>query len=126
MNELAAFLYILGCHYVADYVCQSRWMGDNKSSSWEALIVHVFTYTYVMLVMVAPAFAVLKIPVFLWIGWWATNGVLHLITDYITSRETKRLWEWDRKYATFCVMGADQLLHQWALGLTFLYCLANR
>src|SRR5262245_50626553 len=63
-------------------------MALNKSKSNWALTVHVAAYTGVMLVGLILG------------GYWSTglacfivfNAAMHWITDYLTSRETSKLW----------------------------------
>jgi hypothetical protein len=45
----------------------------------------------------------------------SVNFVLHFITDFLASREVKRLWSNKQEYATFAVMGLDQFIHAFTL-----------
>lgn len=109
---LVATLIVLVSHWVADFVCQTHWQATNKSSDNVALTRHVGSYTLVMI----PGAALLSFvgvlsagaPVLLWIG---LNAVLHWCTDYVTSRQTKRLWADGRVHDFFVVVGLDQLIH---------------
>lgn len=122
MSVLFAFLSILCFHYAADYVFQSRWMGDKKSTQWIALFAHTGMYTCVMLFTAFP-FIYLGVKGYVWFWWLLFNGVTHGLTDMITSISAKIFWESGHKYATFNVMGADQLIHQLTLGLSLLFAI---
>lgn len=37
-------LILLTVHFVADFLCQSEWMALNKSKRWDALLLHVTIY----------------------------------------------------------------------------------
>lgn len=128
MTLFTAYLLLLIAHYIADYVFQSRWMGDNKSSDNSALTGHVFVYTYAM----AVASLFILVPgnghaATMWGLFVLMTFISHWCTDYITSRETKRFWTStpQRAYATYNVMGFDQLVHQLTLGLTLWICLPS-
>lgn len=105
-------IWLLIAHYVGDYVLQTRWMGNNKSKRLDALALHVAIYTATLAVMTAP-FAHQNIDG--WISFVLLNGAAHFATDYVTSRRIAYLWAEKREYETFAMMGADQLLHQFAL-----------
>lgn len=99
--ELNSIFMILTLHFLSDFILQSNWMAQNKSSSNKALGLHIFIYS---------------VP-FLLIGWKYAilNGVFHFITDYITSRITKKLWSKGDVHNFFVIIGLDQLLHYTAL-----------
>lgn len=40
-------IVILLIHWIADFVCQSNWQAQNKSSNNKALLSHITTYTIV-------------------------------------------------------------------------------
>jgi hypothetical protein len=120
MNEYL-ILYILFCHFVADFVFQTRWMGTNKSSNPLAMGAHIFTYFAVMSVALAigypffmedpPAFAIR-------IAYAGTNAGLHFLTDYVTSNITTFAFKNERMHLFWSVIGLDQFLHAAALILT--------
>jgi hypothetical protein len=93
-------------HWVADFVLQSNNMATKKSTSNLWLTLHVLTYTCVM-----------GICAFIWLGltaaviWMFTNGILHWITDYYTSRVSSRLFKENENHYAFVVIGFDQLIH---------------
>lgn len=104
-------LYILTLHWVADFVCQSRYMAANKSKCNWTLLWHVGIYTCVMTLGLAGFAYITK-------EYWATffflaiNGILHYITDYYSSRQTTNSWRANKIHRFFVVIGADQLIHQ--------------
>lgn len=111
MGDIGLFLIVLAIHWVADFACQSRWMGDNKSSKSEALAIHVITYSIVLgcgtMVLFGPR---------VWSAFVPFSGLLHLGTDAVTSKVTAWLGRAHRWYSFWTVIGFDQLLHQVALG----------
>ena len=109
-------LLLLSVHFVADFVLQNDWMATDKSKSWKALLAHTATYS-VCFFAFAP-----------WMQWGAmfvfVTFVLHTITDAITSRITTRIWNSthpEARHWFFVTIGADQLIHAWSLGLTYLW-----
>lgn len=112
---------LLVIHYIADYLFQTREQGNGKATSLYLLAEHVFTYMNVfglglgvmLLTGLAPT-----IGSHIWIFMWLTF-VLHFATDFITSKATKILWAQKKEYATFAVMGLDQLIHTVGLILTW-------
>lgn len=109
MNELTfnIFALIFITHFIADFVCQTDMMAQNKSSSIYWLSVHVTVYTLVMSLVFPWQFALL-------------NGVLHWSVDFCTSKATKKLWQMKQVHYFFVVIGLDQLLHNLCLVYTYL------
>lgn len=98
-------LYLVWMHFVADFLLQTDRIALNKSSSNSILLLHVTAYGLCfMSVGVAYALA---------------NTVLHFITDWITSRLTKRLWQANERHWFFVVIGLDQAAHMTALIATY-------
>lgn len=111
--DLIPFLLIV--HYIADFICQTRWMGENKSKDWRALLLHVGIYTFVLSVCmnaVVPNF-----PAEYPHNFVIFNGVAHWLTDYVTSRASRWAYENKRMGMFWNIIGADQLIH----GLTLYY-----
>jgi len=125
--EAFVFIGLLFAHWVGDFVCQTRYMADNKSKDWLALTSHVLTYMTVLGVFIGvllvglalngPGYAGLF---FLWLG---VNFALHFGTDAITSRITSYYWSQRQTSAFFRTIGFDQFLHATALLLTTKYIL---
>lgn len=105
MISIEIILTIVFLHWFADFILQSDWMAQNKSSSNKALGLHIIVYT---------------IPL-MYIGflWAIVNGILHFITDYVTSRITKKLWSNQQVHWFFVVIGLDQMIHYFCLFGTY-------
>lgn len=94
-------IVLIWFHYVADFLLQTRKVGESKSSSNLILSQHVLLYS---------------IP-FFWFGWEfaLVNLVGHFVTDWCTSRVTKWAWK-NNKMATFWdTIGLDQAIHMTTL-----------
>ena len=125
MSFTSLFCCVLFFHWVADFICQTRWMADNKSKCWSALCVHVMVYTAVLgfglfgLSIVGDNFNLnvhlgepAKIIWFLFL-----NMIFHWMTDGITSKITSYFWSKQNVHAFFCTVGFDQMIHT----ITLLY-----
>jgi len=99
---------LLFIHFIGDFVLQSDWMAVSKSSSWKALSVHILVYTIFLVPFFGIKFAVV-------------NGVLHFITDAVTSRLTTYLWKKEKRHWFFVVIGFDQFIHTACLLMTVEY-----
>lgn len=114
---------LLVAHFVADFVCQSDWMAQNKSKRWDALALHVAVYAMALMVTLMLG---------LWMAWggdtelggspwlWfmGVNAVAHFVQDAITSRINSRLWQAKQVHWFFVGIGFDQLLHYVTLFVT--------
>jgi len=102
ITSLIALFFI---HFVADFVAQTRKMGENKSSSNKWLTIHVLVYS---------AF-------FIGFGWKfaLANFVLHWLTDWCSSRVTKWAYENKRMEIFWATIGFDQFIHTASLLLTY-------
>lgn len=114
MEVIDLILPIIFLHFIADFVCQSNWMAQNKSKDMIALSTHVIVYTCVisagMVVILGTSYPLFQ--------WCMINGILHFCVDFITSRVSSMMWEQKRVHAFFVVIGFDQLLHYFSLILT--------
>lgn len=108
-------IYIVAAHFVADFVFQSDKMAINKSSNGWWLLYHVATYSAVLGLLATYLFP----PSAAWIHFVTINFVLHLATDFVTSRISSRLWQRGERHWFFVAIGADQVLHYAALFLTY-------
>jgi hypothetical protein len=106
-NLLLVFLAIVWLHFFGDFILQTDKQAINKSSNSVILTEHVAFYSLPFLVFGAK-FAVV-------------NGVLHFITDYFTSRATKKLWEKNERHWFFVVIGLDQAIHFTCLFSTYVW-----
>jgi hypothetical protein len=103
-------VWLLLCHYVADFVCQSEKMALNKSSSNKWLTIHIATYTLILWLMLLPVE----------LGWKfaLVNGACHWLTDFVTSRGTKYAYNNNKMWLFWRIIGLDQFLHAATLVLT--------
>ncbi len=106
MISINVLLLILAIHFIADFIFQTSNQAKNKSSSNKALLEHTFIYSICFLPFFGLAFVVITM-------------ILHTITDYISSRITKKLWERKEVHNFFVIIGLDQLLHTVALIYTY-------
>lgn len=117
LNEMIISLCILILHYIADFLLQTAEEANNKHTDMYALLGHTITYSTI--------WAIVSIPVafisgnYLFLFFSPITFILHTITDYITSRINKKLYD-EKKYRKFFNMiGFDQILHYLQLFLTF-------
>jgi hypothetical protein len=117
--ELVSGLYLVSVllftHFVADFMLQSSWMAINKSKSFLALGAHVSVYT-VSLLLVGLVIFHHTTNFYLFV---LTNGILHFITDYNTSRINAELYKRENKHDFFVMIGCDQFIHALCLIWTF-------
>ena len=101
-------------HYFADFIFQNRWMADNKSKNLLALTVHVWVYSFTVL-LVTSYMGVDKL-----VDKWLATMLLHWITDFLTSKCTRYFWyTLGNRYLFFGMIGLDQLIHFICLKLTY-------
>jgi len=96
-------IWILASHFLADFVCQPRWIGEQKSKSNRILFYHIALYTSLMVLLLVPLgidprYALL-------------NGVIHASIDFVSSRLTTYFYTKQRFQAFWNVIAADQFLH---------------
>ena len=107
MSILTITIIFLFIHWFADFVIQTHKEAKEKSKSWKALLSHTATYSGIWFV----ALLVLQLPVIPVIIFTAVTFIAHTVTDYITSRETNKLYEKGDIHNFFVIIGLDQLLH---------------
>jgi len=122
-------------HWFADFVLQTDWMALNKSKQWPPLLTHTFVYTFVVYVGLVGLELVSRLlgfkagmmnydsNLFNPAYFFAFTLAAHTLTDYVTSRITSKLWKDGKRHWFFVVIGADQMLHMFALiyALRWLY-----
>ncbi len=92
-------IYLLFCHWLADFVLQSHHQATNKSKSNKVLAFHCYIYGGTLGIMTLnPLFGLF-------------NGLIHFPVDYVTSRVNARLWEKKDIHNFFVSIGFDQLIH---------------
>jgi membrane-bound metal-dependent hydrolase YbcI (DUF457 family) len=111
INILLAFLL---SHWIADFVFQTTWMATNKSKNIWALLAHVVTYTVILGFLTLPFY----FPNLLF--WVLLNGLLHGITDFITSRISAYFWQKKDVHYFFVTIGLDQVIHYLCLFKSYL------
>ena len=121
MISLDIVIIICFLHWVADFVCQTDWMAQNKSKSNKPLLVHVGVYTLVF----AP-FAFIELSVLGAIAFLLFNFVAHVVTDYFTSRRSSRLHKEGKlgsstipNFGFFSTIGFDQFIHYVCLFVSY-------
>ena len=107
------FAVILIAHWIGDYVFQSSKMALNKGVSFKWLGIHVATYSLILGI-----FAFFLFPINEAILFVVINGLLHLITDFFTSKLALKYQDKARLF--YPVLGFDQLVHGLCLYLTYL------
>ena len=110
---------LLAIHWYSDFVLQTRWQAENKSKNCVALSRHVFTYSLgfatflYILHFFRSSFTSDGIVLYV-----VVNGILHWVTDYITSRCTSYFWGKKDVHTFFAVIGIDQFIHSFTLLVT--------
>lgn len=119
MTPVGLIIFVLFCHFMADFVMQSHEMSTKKSKSFLWLSYHIFIYSLGIL------FLGIFIEFFsdpkLFIYWWIVNVLSHYIIDFFTSKLTMYLWKKKETHWFFVTIGFDQLLHTIILIYTTFY-----
>ena len=123
-----SLVFLLVIHYLADFLCQTREMATNKSSSIKWLTYHVLTYTAVLWIsfgvfLIATKGGHTSVLLGSTITFVLVNGILHWCTDFLTSRASTHYYKQENYFMFFAVIGLDQLIHTVTLLLTFNYFL---
>jgi len=137
MINILDVIFILLIHFIADFLCQTRTMATNKSSSIYWLSAHVGVYTMVTFVGWILLFSIhdgfpnktfgdflLRMFVTVWnygLPLVLLTYTTHWITDFITSRITSNLYKKEKYFEFFAVIGLDQFIHATTLLLTYGY-----
>lgn len=106
-------------HWLADFVFQNNDVATNKWNGFKTYHLNKHGMDYLLSTAAITIWLVLyKVinddnwnPSFMWYGYILSITVLHVITDYFTSKMTHRLWEEKKVHNFFVVIGLDQLLH---------------
>jgi len=120
---IETLLIIIFIHFVADFMCQTDKMAQNKSKSNYWLSMHVIVYTAVTMVswIILFAFSMIYVPITAFILIFA----MHWITDYTTSRISSKLYQKGDIHNFFVIVGLDQVLHYIQLFLVYKYLVLN-
>jgi hypothetical protein len=114
--QLALLLF---AHWIGDFAFQTTWMATSKSRRLDALFAHVLTYSATLAIASITLFAMTEVAAL----FVACNALLHLVTDFITSRISASLQAKQNTRGFFIVLGLDQLLHHLALAGTLSFFL---
>ncbi len=114
--------YLLLAHYVSDFIMQTDYMARGKSKTFKPLALHIGVYTLTLLVMTYFLFN----SFFIALGFAVTNGLIHMLVDYFTSRESSKLFSAGKagsetipNFGGFSVIGFDQFVHTFILIMSF-------
>ena len=120
-------LYLILVHWVADFVLQSRKMGENKSHDNFWLTVHVTVYSFATIVLWVVFFLSTGTPMSPFSIWksFIVIYATHWITDYTTSKITSKYANDKRWYGFFTTIGFDQVLHYTHLFITYNYLILH-
>jgi hypothetical protein len=126
MITIGVILYILLTHFVADFIMQTHEMGVNKSTSTYWLTRHVLAYgktmfvfalTFVFIAIICGINCIHLSPLI--IAYIFLNMGLHWVTDYFTSKQSKKYFSVQDFHNGFVVVGLDQYIHNICLIGTF-------
>ena len=115
------FIYFLIIHWLADFVCQTNWMAQNKSSNLEALLSHIIIYTLVLFIGLILICFKYDISTANFVAFILANSTTHFIIDFVTSRITSTLHKANDTHNFFVVIGFDQFLHTAILFASYTY-----
>lgn len=110
--EIGLVLFILLAHYIADFTLQPRKIAENKSKNINALLIHILQYMFFLYLVL---FIALPNNRTFLLEYVLLNGILHLITDYISSRASGYYYMKKNYHAFWCVVGLDQYVHYFFL-----------
>jgi hypothetical protein len=108
-------IILLFGHFIADFVFQTHKQAVGKSVDFMLLTAHVCTYTLGMFITALFVFPTWQDA----FGWACLNGILHLTTDFATSKINASLWKKGDAHNFFVGVGADQFVHQACIILTY-------
>lgn len=114
---------IIFCHYIGDFLVQTDWQAKNKSSNNTALILHTAAYSAFWFIPMVVLIGLKNddLPKHTPILFVLITFFWHTITDYITSREVKKMFDKGDIHNGFVLIGFDGVLHYIQLFLTYLY-----
>lgn len=102
-------ILIFICHFLGDFVLQTRDIATHKSTNNKVLAFHCILYGIAFLFF-GLLFAVI-------------TGILHFMIDYFTSRLTTKFWKQNRDDLFWLTIGVDQMLHMVILTVTYMVIL---
>lgn len=117
MIEVKTVLFLIIVHFLADFALQTHNQATKKSSSNLYLSYHVGTYSLTWLFAMWAYTGNFGIAAYFAI----TSFAAHWITDYTTSRISKKFFEAQDYHNGFVVVDYDQTIHLFQLIVTYLY-----
>lgn len=124
MNQYI-LLFILFTHWLSDFVFQTHTEATKKSTSLYWLLKHTTKYSifmtifFSMIIIVTTTFGTNYQHFFNIFLFWSITFQAHTITDFFTSKLTKKYFSSGNYHNGFVVVGFDQILHYIQLYLTF-------
>lgn len=129
MTDTELFI-ILIVHWLLDFVFQTHYEATNKSKNFNALISHTLTYSagWILFLVFFSLYNALAYPFTppptnqLLIDiciFGVITFVIHTMIDYITSKQTAKLFIKQDYHNFFVLIGFDQILHYLQLWFTF-------
>jgi len=115
------YIWLIIAHFIADFLCQTREMGVNKSHSLKWLLAHILVYTSIITACSFGAWYVYEISVsyLTVLQFCMINGLLHLVTDFTTSKASSYFYKHDKLGLFWWTIGFDQMIHAICLLYTF-------
>lgn len=105
---------ILVIHFLADFALQTHEQASLKSTNNEQLFYHVASYSIIWWLVMSCHGTSLKAAIFT-----GVTFIMHYITDWCTSRISKKYFDEKDFHNGFVVVGFDQLLHYLQLWHTY-------
>jgi len=99
-------IYILFLHWWADFICQPRWIVENKTKDYRVLLVHVLVYGLILAIGLGGVLPRQQLLPFL-----AVVVSLHAVVDAATSKliDYLRRQQWTQMF--FTALGFDFFIH---------------
>jgi Protein of unknown function (DUF3307) len=115
---IATILAVLFIHYVADFICQTRWMAENKSKDITALLYHMYSYTGALGIGLAAYSYFHEMNILPVLGFIIVNVSVHFCVDYTTSKLNTYFFNQKKLAFFWWSIGFDQYIHTGLLILT--------
>lgn len=113
--SLNTVVFILLIHFLGDFGLQTNDQATKKSTSEHYLFLHVGTYSLVWLIAI---YAMLGNMSFTFLFAFITF-ICHYLTDFITSKISKKFFDANDYHNGFVTIGFDQMTH--VIQLLFTY-----
>ena len=115
MYQLLPIIFL--AHFLGDFVAQSSWMAENKHKNLNALLLHVFAYSFILFLILSNPFYTFsdQLSFTKIIFYVLANAILHGFIDFFTSKFSNFFWKAQQLRGFFLMIGFDQLVHQISL-----------